>query len=130
MAVVTRDTYFAKVVEIVQESEPLKGASVGIAKQVGCAAAGTIAGGIIGGPVGASVGGMLGAGIGYGITNDYTSLAEVLRNLSEDDRERIVKAIQELVNGTTIDELAGFVAREAQRALLMKTVKCTVGYKN
>ncbi|KHJ84855.1 hypothetical protein OESDEN_15426 [Oesophagostomum dentatum] len=55
--------YLNEVLKIMDASKPLRDTLVGVAKQTGCAAAGTAAGGLLMGPLGALVLGIAGAWI-------------------------------------------------------------------
>uniref|UniRef100_A0A0K0D5L6 Gly-zipper_Omp domain-containing protein n=1 Tax=Angiostrongylus cantonensis TaxID=6313 RepID=A0A0K0D5L6_ANGCA len=53
--------------------QSLRQTFVGVAKQTGWTALGTVAGGLLVGPLGALVGGVIGATYGYTYSNDYDS---------------------------------------------------------
>ncbi|VDM62855.1 unnamed protein product [Angiostrongylus costaricensis] len=63
--------YFREVFKVIEKSQSLRQTFVGVAKQTGWTALGTVAGGLLVGPLGALVGGVIGAACGYNYSSDY-----------------------------------------------------------
>ncbi|KHJ93190.1 hypothetical protein OESDEN_06904 [Oesophagostomum dentatum] len=111
--------YLNEVLRIMGSSKPLRDTLVGVAKQTGCAAAGTAAGGLLMGPLGALVGGVVGAMYGYQCSDDYDNLICSLRSMSEREKTIITGQIQRLVGSASIEEFVRYISTEAHRELLL-----------
>ncbi|KAL6724440.1 hypothetical protein Aduo_019331 [Ancylostoma duodenale] len=111
--------YLNEVLKIMEGSKPLRDTVVGVAKQTGCAAAGTAAGGLLMGPLGALVGGVMGAVYGYQCSDDYDNLICSLRSMTDREKRLASAQIQRLVGSASIEEFMRYIATEAHRELLI-----------
>lgn len=64
----------------------------------------------------------LGSFLGYANSDEYSSLITVLKNLSEDEKYKLVAKIQALVGSIAVEDLVAFIQNEVHRELLMKTI--------
>ncbi|XP_076469717.1 uncharacterized protein LOC143300045 [Babylonia areolata] len=115
--------YYRHLMDILDTDQELKNTARGIFKQVAWAAGGTAIGGIVGGPVGAMVGGLAGSMLGYRYSSDYDSLVAVIRNLTDEEKEKIVHKVQELVGSTSIEALTHFIGAQVQREALLNLLR-------
>lgn len=115
--------YYNRLMKILSTNPDLRKSAKGIFKQVVYGACGTVVGGVFGGPIGALVGGFAGSVIGYMLSDDYDSMINVLMNMSDSEKERLVQKVQELVGGTGIKELARFIGNQAQREVLLHLIR-------
>ncbi|XP_060603436.1 uncharacterized protein LOC132756391 [Ruditapes philippinarum] len=115
--------YFERLLRIFETNPEIKKTLRGRAKQILCGAAGTGIGVIFVGPVGAVVGGVVGALIGGKIADDYTPLMKVLRNLSDSEKQRLVKEVQNLVSSALIEAVEDFVTSRTNCELLVNCVR-------
>ena len=86
-------------------------------------AGGTMLGGVLAGPPGALIGGVAGSLIGYMTADEYQSMLKVMRNLSDKDKEKIAKKVQELVGSVGIEELVRFIGTQVQRDALLHLLR-------
>ncbi|XP_041368776.1 protein C19orf12 homolog [Gigantopelta aegis] len=115
--------YFNHLIEILETNKELKKTALGILRQVAWGAGGTVVGGCLGGPPGALVGGITGAVIGYAVGDEYQSLVKTLKNLTDDEKRRIVDKVQDVVGSTGIEALTRFVGFQAQREILINILQ-------
>ncbi|KAK7108988.1 protein C19orf12 homolog [Littorina saxatilis] len=115
--------YFNHLMQILDTDEELKKTAKGIFKQVAWTAGGTAVGGIFAGPFGAMAGGMAGSCIGYFYSSDYESLVAVIRNLTDDEKAKIVHKVQELVGSTSLEALTHFIGAQVQREALLNLLR-------
>ncbi|KHJ88492.1 hypothetical protein OESDEN_11712 [Oesophagostomum dentatum] len=85
--------YLNEVLKIMDASKPLRDTLVGVAKQTGCAAAGTAAGGLLMGPLGALVLGIAGAWYGYQCSDDYDDFITTIRSMSDREKAAVSKQV-------------------------------------
>ncbi|KAL8621021.1 hypothetical protein ACOMHN_043512 [Nucella lapillus] len=64
--------------------------------------------------------------LGYLFSSDYDSLVAVIRNLTDDEKEKIAHKIQELVGSTSIEALTKFIGVQVQREALLKLLRTFV----
>lgn len=119
--------YYNQLIKILETNEELKKSARGIFKQMAWAAGGTAVGGVLLGPLGAGIGGMAGSMIGYMCADEYTAMIKVLKNLSDSDKEKVVKAVQELVGSSSIEALTRFIGNQVQRDIFLKLLGDFVG---
>ena len=50
--------------------------------------------------------------MGYHFSGDYDSLIAVIRNLTDEEKEKIVQKVQQLVGSTSIEALTRFVGAQ------------------
>lgn len=50
--------------------------------------------------------------MGYRFSSDYDSLIAVIRNLTDEEKEKIVQKVQELVGSTSIEALTHFIGAQ------------------
>lgn len=115
--------YYNHLMDILNTDEELRKTARGIFKQLAWAAGGTAVGGVFAGPLGAMVGGMAGSLLGYHFSSDYESLVAVIRNLTEDEKQKIVQKIQELVGSTSLEALTQFIGAQVQREALLNLLR-------
>jgi hypothetical protein len=115
--------YYNHLMQILQTNPDLKKSFQGIFHQVCYSAAGTVIGGVTFGPLGAAVGGAVGALLGYATVDNYDSLIKVLREMSDDDKRRLVQRVQELVGSTGIEALTNFIASQVNRDLFATVIR-------
>uniref|UniRef100_A0A914XTV0 Uncharacterized protein n=1 Tax=Plectus sambesii TaxID=2011161 RepID=A0A914XTV0_9BILA len=114
--------YLNKVFEILTESREMKKTFIGIAKQTGYTASGAAIGGIVAGPAGAFVGAVFGAWAGYATAEDYQSMVNVVRTLSDDQKYRLEQKIQALVGSVSIEQFVTWLQTEGHRQLLLSVL--------
>ena len=61
--------------------------------------------------------------LGYATVDDYDSMLKVLREMSEEDKERLVARVQELVGSTSLEALTSFIASQVNRELFAAAVR-------
>ncbi|XP_005102240.1 uncharacterized protein LOC101859797 isoform X2 [Aplysia californica] len=115
--------YYDHLMGILKTNPELAKTAKGIFKQVAWGAAGTVAGAAFGGPFGAMVGGIAGSMLGYRMSDDYQSLIDVLQDLTEEDKEELVKRVQELVGSSSIEALTRYIGTQAQRSALLNLLR-------
>ncbi|XP_069137841.1 protein C19orf12 homolog [Argopecten irradians] len=115
--------YYGQLIEILETNPEMKKSAKGIFKQVAWGAGGTAVGGVLLGPAGALVGGVAGSLIGYLKSDDYQAMIVVMKNLSDSEKEQIVKKVQELVGSVGIEELVRFVGSQVQRDALLHLLR-------
>lgn len=59
---------------------------------------------------------------GYMHAEDYDSLLQVMRDMSEEEKKRLVEKVQELVGSTGIEALTHFVGTQVNRELFGKLI--------
>lgn len=50
--------------------------------------------------------------MGYRFSSDYDSLIAVIRNLTDEEKKKIVQKVQELVGSTSIEALTHFIGAQ------------------
>ncbi|XP_061192421.1 uncharacterized protein LOC133200674 [Saccostrea echinata] len=119
--------YYNQLMTILETNDELKKSARGIFKQMAWAAGGTAVGGVLLGPPGAMVGGVAGSMIGYICSDEYTAMIKVLKNLNDEEKQKVVKAVQELVGTSSIEALTRFISQQVQRDMLLKLLRDFVG---
>ncbi|XP_062615344.1 uncharacterized protein LOC134277087 [Saccostrea cucullata] len=119
--------YYNQLMTILETNDELRKSARGIFKQMAWAAGGTAVGGVLLGPPGAMVGGVAGSMIGYICSDEYTAMIKVLRNLNDEEKQKVVKAVQELVGTSSIEALTRFISQQVQRDMLLKLLRDFVG---
>lgn len=76
-----------------------------------------IVGGLVAGPLGGTLGAALGAYCGG---DDYLGLINYLKNLDDNQRARLVEAIQRLVGNASEEALSAFLLISNNQILLLK----------
>ncbi|XP_067657090.1 protein C19orf12 homolog [Haliotis asinina] len=114
--------YYNHLMNLLETNKELKKTATGIFMQVAWGAGGTIAGGVVGGPVGAMVGGIAGSVIGYCLSDEYQSMIKVLKELTDEDKKRLVNQVQEVVGSSGIEALTRFIRQQAQREILLNVL--------
>ena len=66
---------------------------------------------------------LLGSVIGYMQSDEYDSMINVLMNMSDSEKKRLVQKVQELVGGTGIEALTRFIGNQAQREVLLHLIQ-------
>ena len=66
---------------------------------------------------------LLGSVIGYMQSDDYDSMINVLMNMSDSEKKRLVLKVQELVGGIGIQALTRFIGNQAQREVLLHLIQ-------
>ena len=66
---------------------------------------------------------LLGSVIGYMQADEYDSMINVLMNMSDSEKKRLVQKVQELVGGTGIEALTRFIGNQAQREVLLHLIQ-------
>ncbi|KAL5004859.1 hypothetical protein ScPMuIL_018315 [Solemya velum] len=111
--------YYNHLLELLETNKELRQSAVGIFRQMSWAAGGACVGGVVGGPPGALVGTILGAVIGYVKSDDYTAMIKVLKEMSPEDKQKIVQKVQTLVGSTGIEALTKFIGTQVHREMLV-----------
>lgn len=119
--------YYNQLMTILEINDELKKSAKGIFKQMAWAAGGTAVGGVLLGPPGAMIGGVAGSFVGYMCSDEYTAMIKVLKNLNDQDKAKVVKAVQELVGSSSIEALTRFIGNQVQRDLFLKVLHEVVG---
>lgn len=115
--------YYKHLMELLETNEELKKTSKGIFKQMAWAAGGACVGGVVAGPPGALVGSIAGSVIGYCKSDEYSSMVKVLKNLTDSEKQELVKKVQELVGSTGLEALTAFIGSQVSRELLINLVR-------
>lgn len=106
--------YYNQLMTILETNDELKKSAKGIFKQMAWAAGGTAVGGVLLGPPGAMIGGVAGSFVGYMCSDEYTAMIKVLKNLNDQDKAKVVKAVQELVGSSSIEALTRFIGTRSR----------------
>ena len=56
-------------------------------------------------------------------SDEYDSMINVLMNMSDSEKKRLVQKVQELVGGTEIEPLNRFIGNQAQREVLLHLIR-------
>ena len=64
-----------------------------------------------------------GAVVGYATVDDYDSMVNVLREMSDEDKKLLVARIQELVGSSSLEALTSFIASQVNRELFAAAVR-------
>ena len=64
-----------------------------------------------------------GSVIGYCKSDEYSSMVTVLKNLSDAEKQELVKKVQELVGSSALEALTAFIGSQVQRELLLNVVR-------
>ena len=64
-----------------------------------------------------------GAAVGYATVDNYESMLKVLREMSDEDKERLVARVQELVGSSSLEALTSFIASQVNRELFATAVR-------
>lgn len=122
--------YYKHLMELLETNAELKKTSKGIFKQMAWAAGGTCVGGVVAGPPGALAGGIIGAVYGYCVSDSYDSMLNVIRNLSDTEKRRLVEKVQELVGSSTLEALTAFIGSQVQREMLLNCIRTVLQNKS
>ncbi|KAK2164984.1 hypothetical protein NP493_1389g00006 [Ridgeia piscesae] len=115
--------YYKHIMTVLETNKELKRTVKGISHQMAYAAGGAAIGGIVAGPPGALVGSIVGSVAGYMTVDSYNSMVKVLREMSDSDKKRLVKGVQELVGSSSLEALTAFLGQQVNRELFMHFVK-------
>ncbi|KAI0212207.1 hypothetical protein LSAT2_002884 [Lamellibrachia satsuma] len=115
--------YYSHIMKLLETNKELKRTVKGIFQQMACAAGGAAVGGVVGGPPGALLGGIVGSVAGYMTVDSYDSMVKVLRDMSDKDKQRLVKGVQQLVGSSTLEALTAFLGQQVNREIFMHFVK-------
>jgi len=115
--------YYNQIMNILETNKDLKKTFAGMLKQTCYAAGGALLGAAVAGPPGGLVGGIVGSVAGYMYTETYESLLEVLKGLSDQEKEELVKKVQEVVGSTGIEALVAFVGQQVNREVFMSVIR-------
>lgn len=115
--------YYRHIMSILETDKELKKTAKGIFHQVAYAAVGAAAGGVVAGPAGAMVGGIAGSVYGYMTVDPYDSMVEVIRNLTDEEKENLVNKVKELVGSSSIEALVSFVGQQVNREVFVNLVR-------
>ena len=66
---------------------------------------------------------LTGSVIGYCKSDEYSSMLTVLKNLTDAEKQELVKKVQELVGSTTLEALTAFIGSQVHRELLLNVVR-------
>lgn len=116
-------TYFKHLTELLETNTELKKMGRGICSQMAWAAGGAGVGGLVAGPPGALLGGIAGSVIGYCKSEDYSSIKDVLKLLSDEEKQNLVNSVQDLVGSVKAEDLTAFVDSQSQRQLLLNCIQ-------
>ena len=64
-----------------------------------------------------------GSVIGYCKSDEYSSMVKVLKNLTDSEKQELVKKVQELVGSTGLEALTAFIGSQVSRELLINLVR-------
>lgn len=73
----------------------------------------TVAGAILLGPVGILAGAAIGSGIAYRNTGNFTPLHQIIKDMSEDDRAKLLSVVNSLVLENEVDSLTPLLLEQA-----------------
>ncbi|KAK2146640.1 hypothetical protein LSH36_593g01027 [Paralvinella palmiformis] len=118
--------YYRHIVDLLDTNQELKKTAHGIFHQVAYAAGGTAIGGIVAGPPGA----LIGSYLGYRTVNDYDSMVEVIRGLSDAEKADLVRKVQALVGSTSLEALTGFIGQQVNREIFVNLVREFANHAN
>ena len=65
----------------------------------------------------------VGAAVGYATVDDYASMIKVLKEMSDENKERLVARVQELVGSTSLEALTSFIGSQVNRELFASAVR-------
>lgn len=61
--------------------------------------------------------------IGYYRSDDYNSMMNVLRGLTEEEKQNLVNEVQDLVGSTAVEDLTTFFGSRARRGALLNCIR-------
>ena len=64
-----------------------------------------------------------GSVIGYCKSEDYSSIKDVLKLLSDEEKQNLVNSVQDLVGSVKAEDLTAFVDSQSQRQLLLNCIQ-------
>jgi len=115
--------YYNQIMEILETNQELKKTAKGIFTQMSYAAGGCMLGGAFGGPAGAMIGGIAGSLYGYTQVEDYDSMVNILKTLSDREKQELVEKIQALVGSSSIEALTTFIGQQVNRELFANLIR-------
>ena len=118
--------YYKELIHLLDTNKELNNSVRAIAKQAAWPAGLSAVGGILLGKKGALIGGAAGLLIGYLFSDQYTPMIKVLKNLKDEDKKKVVKAVQELVRSSSINALTSFIKNPVGREQLIKVIRDVV----
>ena len=119
--------YYNELITLLETNKELKKSFRAIAKQAAWPAGLSAVGGALRGAKGALIGGAAGLLIGYLCSDEYTPMIKVLKNLNDEDKEKVVKAVQELVRSSSINALTSFIQNPVGMKQFIKVLRDVVG---
>ena len=109
-------SYFERFISILEGNRDIESSFTGIRRQMTYGLVFGIIGGLVAGPLGGTLGAALGAYCGG---DDYPGLINYLKNLDDNQRERLVDAIQRLVGNASEEALSAFLLISNNQILLL-----------
>lgn len=67
--------------------------------------------------------------VGYFRSDPYDSMLDVLRSLTEEDKQNLVNKVQELVGSSSLEALTSFIGSQVQRELLLNCIRTFLNNK-
>jgi len=116
------NAYYNHIVQKFETDPELKKTAMRIFKHLAYTATGTTVGGVLGGPVGAALGFVVGAGIGYWMVFDYDSMVKVLREMSDEQKKKLVGKTQAMIRSSSTEAFTNFIQAQETREELVKMV--------
>ena len=110
-------SYFERLISILEGNRDIESSFTGIRRQMTYGLVFGIVGGLVAGPLGGTLGAALGAYCGG---DDYLGLINYLKNLDDNQRARLVEAIQRLVGNASEEALSAFLLISNNQILLLK----------
>jgi len=115
--------YYNQIIDILETNNELKKTAKGIFSQMAYSAGGVMLGGAFGGPVGAMLGGIAGSIYGFTRVDDYDSMVNILKTLSDHEKQELVEKVQALVGSGSIEALTGFIGQQVNRELFATVIR-------
>ncbi|CAL1532859.1 unnamed protein product [Lymnaea stagnalis] len=85
-----------------------------------------ILGGVVGGQRGVAFGGILGIFLGYAISDDYPSLIDVIKRLTDEEKKELWMKCREHFGVATRETLNTVIDTEEKKVAFLKFLKRTV----
>lgn len=116
---------------VADANQDLKVTVTEVAKGVGITAVSTAAFGLLLGPPGLAVGGAVGGMLGYAASHNYKPLSQVLREMNDDEKKRLLEAAKEEAKriglGLLTDATLKALSSDNVKRLLLGALK-SMGY--
>ena len=131
ISIATATSVYEALLKVADANQDLKVTVREVAKGTGITAASTVVGGLLLGPVGLAVGGAVGGLLGYAASNNYKPIGQVLREMNDGEKKRLLEAAREEAKtiglGMLTDATLKAISFDDLKRILLGALK-TMGY--